>query len=111
MSKEDILARRERFLGPSLSLSYEEPLQIVRGIGQYLYDENGRAYLDGVNNVCHVGHSHPHVVEALAGQAALLNTNTRYLHPTIVRYAERLLATLPEPLEVLFFVCSGSEAN
>jgi len=111
MDKETILAARQAHLGPSLSLSYQEPLQIVRGWGAYLYDENGRPYLDVVNNVCHVGHSHPHVVAALAEQAALLNTNTRYLHPNIVRYAERLLATLPEPLEVCFFVCSGSEAN
>jgi len=111
MGKEEILARRSRVLGPSLSLSYEKPLQMMRGRGQYLYDENGRRYLDVVNNVCHVGHSHPRVVAALAGQAAVLNTNTRYLHPTIVNYAERLLATLPEPLQVVFFVCSGSEAN
>ena len=111
MSKEAILARRRAYLGPSLSLSYQKPLEIVRGRGQYLYDENGRAYLDVVNNVCHVGHSHPRVVAALAGQAAVLNTNTRYLHPNIVRFAERLLATLPDPLAVCFFVCSGSEAN
>jgi 4-aminobutyrate aminotransferase-like enzyme/Ser/Thr protein kinase RdoA (MazF antagonist) len=111
MGKEEILARRSRVLGPSLSLSYEKPLQMMRGMGQYLYDENGRRYLDVVNNVCHVGHSHPRVVAALAGQAAILNTNTRYLHPIIVNYAERLLATLPEPLQVVFFVCSGSEAN
>jgi 4-aminobutyrate aminotransferase-like enzyme len=109
--KAEILARREAFLGPSLSISYQKPLQIVRGWKQFLYDENGRAFLDGVNNVCHVGHSHPRVVKALARQASVLNTNTRYLHPTIVRYAERLLATLPDPLEVCFFVCSGSEAN
>jgi 4-aminobutyrate aminotransferase-like enzyme/Ser/Thr protein kinase RdoA (MazF antagonist) len=111
MGKEEILARRCRILGPSLSLSYEKPLQMMRGSGQYLYDENGRRYLDVVNNVCHVGHGHPRVVAALAGQAAVLNTNTRYLHPTIVNYAERLLATLPEPLQVIYFVCSGSEAN
>ena len=111
LRKETILARRQHVLGPSLSLSYQEPLQMMRGMGQYLYDENGRRYLDGVNNVCHVGHSHPRVVAALAGQAALLNTNTRYLHPNIVQYAERLLATLPEPLAACFFVCSGSEAN
>ena len=111
MDKATILAQRQDHLGPSLSLSYQEPLQIVRGWRQYLYDENGRAYLDVVNNVCHVGHSHPHVVAALARQAALLNTNTRYLHPNIVQYAEKLLATLPEPLDVCFFVCSGSEAN
>jgi 4-aminobutyrate aminotransferase-like enzyme len=109
--KAEILAAREAFLGPSMSISYQKPLQIVRGWKQFLYDENGRAYLDGVNNVCHVGHSHPRVVKALAQQAAVLNTNTRYLHPNIVRYAQRLLATLPDPLEVCFFVCSGSEAN
>ena len=111
LSKEEILSQRRAFLGPSLSLSYEEPLLILRGQGQYLYDEAGNRYLDVVNNVCHVGHSHPRVVAALAEQAALLNTNTRYLHPAIVRYAEKLLATLPAPLEVCFFVCSGSEAN
>jgi len=109
--KEMLLAGREEYLGPSLSISYHKPLEIVRGWRQYLYDENGRAYLDVVNNVCHVGHSHPRVVKALSRQAAVLNTNTRYLHPNIVRYAERLLATLPDPLEVCFFVCSGSEAN
>jgi 4-aminobutyrate aminotransferase-like enzyme/Ser/Thr protein kinase RdoA (MazF antagonist) len=111
ISKQEILAQRQAHLGPSLSLSYRKPLEILRGWGQYLYDENGRAYLDVVNNVCHVGHSHPRVVQALAQQSAVLNTNTRYLHPNIVRYAERLLATLPDPLEVCFFVCSGSEAN
>ena len=111
MSKEEILAQREAHLGPSLSLSYLKPLEILRGCGQYLYDENGSPYLDLVNNVCHVGHSHPRVVAALATQAALLNTNTRYLHPNIVRFASKLLAKLPEPLEVCFFVCSGSEAN
>ena len=111
MSKEEIVAKRAAHLGPSLSLSYRKPLEILRGRGQYLYDENGKRYLDLVNNVCHVGHGHPRVVAALAGQAAVLNTNTRYLHPNIVRYAEQLLAKLPEPLEVCFFVCSGSEAN
>ncbi|MBK8986144.1 MAG: aminotransferase class III-fold pyridoxal phosphate-dependent enzyme [Chloroflexi bacterium] len=110
-SKTEILARRSETLGKSLSLSYRQPLKIVRGWRQYLYDENGRAYLDVVNNVCHVGHSHPRVVQALAGQAYVLNTNTRYLHDSIITYAERLLATLPPPLSVLFLVCSGSEAN
>ncbi len=104
-------ARRRRLLGPSLSLHYRRPLHIVRGFGQYLYDAQGRPYLDCVNNVCHVGHSHPHVVAALARQATALNTNTRYLHANILRLAERLNATLPEPLRVWFFVNSGSEAN
>src|SRR5262249_58704769 len=78
---------------------------------QYLFDEEGRRYLDAYNNVAHVGHCHPRVVEAGRRQMAVLNTNTRYLHPSIVRYAERLAATLPAPLSVCFFVCSGSEAN
>jgi 4-aminobutyrate aminotransferase-like enzyme/Ser/Thr protein kinase RdoA (MazF antagonist) len=103
-------ARRER-LGPSLSLSYPRPLQIVRGAGATLYDEVGRPYLDCVNNVCHVGHAHPRVVAAAHRQMATLNTNTRYLHPNIVAYAARLTALLPDPLSVCFFVNSGSEAN
>src|SRR5437763_3128789 len=78
---------------------------------QYLYDEDGRAYLDVVNNVSHVGHCHPRVVRVGQEQMAVLNTNTRYLHENLVRYASRLCATLPEPLSVCFFVCSGSEAN
>jgi 4-aminobutyrate aminotransferase-like enzyme len=111
MSVEEILDARSRHLSPSLSISYKEPLKIVRGAAQYLYDEDGRAYLDAVNNVAHVGHCHPRVVAAGQEQMAVLNTNTRYLHENLSRYAERLRATLPEPLHVCFFVCSGSEAN
>src|SRR5690606_41403657 len=70
-----------------------------------------RAYLDCFNNVCHLGHAHPEVVEAITRQSALLNTNTRYLHDNIVDYAERLTATLPDELCVAAFACSGSEAN
>ncbi len=102
--------RRER-LGPSLSLSYRRPLHIVRGRGAYLYDIDGQPYLDCVNNVAHVGHSHPRVVEAARRQMSVLNTNTRYLHEAILEYSERLAALLPDPLGVCFFVCSGSEAN
>jgi 4-aminobutyrate aminotransferase-like enzyme/Ser/Thr protein kinase RdoA (MazF antagonist) len=102
---------RRRRLGRNLSLSYRRPLEIVRGAGPWLFDERGRAFLDMVNNVAHVGHAHPRVVAAGARQMTVLNTNTRYLHPSIVRYAERLAATLPDPLSVCFFVCSGSEAN
>jgi 4-aminobutyrate aminotransferase-like enzyme/Ser/Thr protein kinase RdoA (MazF antagonist) len=108
---EELAGRRRRLLGPSLSLSYGVPLEIVRGSGSFLYDREGRAYLDVVNNVAHVGHAHPRVVAAGVRQMAVLNTNTRYLHESILRYAERLRATLPEPLSVFFFVCSGSEAN
>ncbi|UCF40953.1 MAG: aminotransferase class III-fold pyridoxal phosphate-dependent enzyme, partial [Gemmatimonadota bacterium] len=106
-----LLAERRARLGPNLRLHYRQPLHIVRGRGQYLYDEVGRSYLDCVNNVCHVGHSHPRVVEAARRQMAVLNTNTRYLHEHLVRYAERLSALLPDPLGVCYFVCSGSEAN
>jgi len=106
-----LAAARRRMLGPSLSLSYRHPLHIIRGWKQHLYDSTGRAYLDCVNNVAHVGHSNPSVVEAAARQMALLNTNTRYLHEHLTGYIERLTATLPEPLRVAFLVTSGSEAN
>ena len=92
-------------------MSYRSPLHIVRGRGQFLYDGEGRAYLDCVNNVCHVGHAHPRVVAAAARQMAVLNTNTRYLHTNILRYADALRARLPDPLSVCYFVNSGSEAN
>jgi 4-aminobutyrate aminotransferase-like enzyme len=108
---EKILETRKKHMGRSLSVSYREPLKIVRGAMQYLYDHTGRAYLDTVNNVCHVGHCHPRVVEAAQKQMAVLNTNTRYLHDHIVEYAQRLCDVLPEPLSVCYFVNSGSEAN
>ncbi len=110
-SYEESLAVRKRLLGGNLSLSYAQPLKIVRGFMQYLYDQAGRAYLDVYNNVPLVGHSHPRVVQAIQEQVALLNTNTRYLHDNILLYAERLTALLPEPLRVCYFVNSGSEAN
>lgn len=102
---------RRRHFGRNLSLSYRQPLTIVRGSRQYLFDTQGRAYLDLVNNVCHVGHAHPRVVRAIAQQAAVLNTNTRYLHPTLVDYVRQLSDTFPSPLDVVFLCCTGSEAN
>ena len=108
---EETLAARKRLLGGNLSLSYEKPLKIVRGSMQHLYDDTGRAYLDVYNNVPLVGHSHPRVVRAIQEQVALLNTNTRYLHDNILNYAQRLTAMLPDPLQVCYFVNSGSEAN
>ena len=111
MTDEAIRSTRRQHLSGTLSLSYREPLRIVRGHGAFLYDSEARPYLDMVNNVCHVGHCHPRVVRAAQNQMAVLNTNTRYLHPNIVNYAERLTAKLPAPLEVCFFVNSGSEAN
>jgi 4-aminobutyrate aminotransferase-like enzyme/Ser/Thr protein kinase RdoA (MazF antagonist) len=111
VDREHILELRERHVGPSLSLSYRRPLVVVRGRGTYLFDETGRAHLDCVNNVCHVGHCHPRVVAAAAEQMAELNTNTRYLHPHLARYAERLTGLFPEPLSICYLVNSGSEAN
>jgi 4-aminobutyrate aminotransferase-like enzyme/Ser/Thr protein kinase RdoA (MazF antagonist) len=105
------LASRKAFLGRNLSVSYRRPLKIVRGRMQYLYDDTGRAYLDVYNNVPLVGHSHPRVVRAVQEQLAVLNTNTRYLHDSVNRYAERLTRHMPEPLRVCYFVNSGSEAN
>jgi len=110
-SDAEILALRRQALGRNLSISYQKPLKIVRGRKQYLYTADGRKYLDGVNNVCHVGHCHPHVVAAAQLQMPVLNTNTRYLHDNIIEYAQRLLAKFPDPLNVCFFVCTGSEAN
>jgi 4-aminobutyrate aminotransferase-like enzyme/Ser/Thr protein kinase RdoA (MazF antagonist) len=108
--QETLTARRE-MLGKNLSISYEKPLKIVRGWMQHLYDESGRAFLDFYNNVPLVGHSHPRVVRAVQKQIALLNTNTRYVHDLVNRYAQRLTQHLREPLQVCFFVNSGSEAN
>ncbi len=110
-SKAETLAARRTRIGYNLSISYREPLKIVRGLGVHLYDDAGQPFLDCVNNVAHVGHCHPHVVAAGQRQMGVLNTNTRYLHDSIIRYAERLTGTLPAPLRVCFFVNSGSEAN
>lgn len=106
-----LLEERAASVNPSLSVSYDRPLHIVRGRGAYLFDASGQPYLDLVNNVCHVGHCHPHVVAAAQRQIAVLNTNTRYLHTAMQRYAARLAALMPAELECCFFSCSGSEAN
>jgi len=110
-SKEQTLTLRKKYLGPSLSLAYNDHLKIVKGKGQYLYDENGREYLDCVNNISHVGHCHPAVIQVAHEQNQLLNTNTRYLHDNIIELAEKLTSKLPVPLSVCYFVNSGSEAN
>ena len=108
---QPMLERRWQRLGPGLKLSYDRPLHVVRGEGVWLIDATGRSFLDAYNNVPQVGHCHPTVVEALARQAATLNTNTRYLYDSAIEYAERLSATMPGDLSVSMFVCSGSEAN
>ncbi|WP_225769050.1 aspartate aminotransferase family protein [Inquilinus sp. Marseille-Q2685] len=104
-------ARRDRLLGPAYRLFYDEPLHVVRGEGVWLTDAAGDRYLDAYNNVASVGHCHPHVVAALARQAAVLNTHTRYLGEGVLDYAERLLATFPPEIGHVMFTCTGSEAN
>lgn len=113
LSPEDeaLIERRERVLGPAYRLFYANPVHIVRGDGVWLYDNKGDAYLDVYNNVASVGHCHPRVVDAMARQAGILSTNTRYLHDVILDYAERLLATFPTELGHMMFTCTGSETN
>jgi len=111
LNTQSLLERRWRVLGQHSPLLYDEPLQLVRGEGVWLYDAAGRRYLDAYNNVPHVGHCHPRVVEALSRQAATLNTHTRYLDDTIVTYAERLLSTFDKALANVLFCCTGTEAN
>jgi len=110
-SVEKLLKERKKNLGANLSVAYAEPIAMVRGYKQYLYDQTGRRYLDTCNNVPHVGHQHPRIVRAARRQMALLNTNTRYLYPQLTEYAAALAAKFPDPLEVCFLVNSGSEAN
>ncbi len=110
-TREELTNRRRKRISAALSVAYDEPIKMIRGQGQYLIDDRGRPFLDMVNNVCHVGHCHPHVVAAGQRQMAILNTNSRYLYDGLTDYADRLSATLPAALEVCFLVNSGSEAN
>ena len=105
-----IVERRASLLGPAYKLFYANPVRIVRGEGVHLYDADGQAYLDAYNNVPSVGHCHPRVVEAIARQAATLNTHTRYASELILDYAERLLRLYPDGLGHVMFTCTGSEA-
>lgn len=109
--RDKIIETRNNYLGKSLSLHYESPLHIVRGMDSYLFDPFGRKYLDTVNNVAHVGHENFKVITAAKDQLSLLNTNTRYLHSEITELSKKLLSKLPESLKVIHFVNSGSEAN
>lgn len=106
-----LLTERKKHIGRNLSISYDQPLKIVRGALQYLYDDKGGTYIDCVNNVSHIGHCHPVVVRAMQQQIATLNTNTRYLHDALEEFASMLTATLPPKLKVCYFTNSGSEAN
>lgn len=106
-----LLAKRRALLGGAYRLFYEEPLHIVRGRGCYLYDAQGRRYLDAYNNVPHVGHCHPQVVAAISQQAATLNTHTRYLHEHVLDLAEQITDLCADGLAHMLFACSGTEAN
>ena len=110
-SDAELLRRRAAALAPSYQLFYDQPVQLVRGEGVWVFDADGNRYLDCYNNVPSVGHAHPRVVAALADQTGLINTHTRYLHEHVVALAERLAATLPGELSKCYFVCTGTEAN
>lgn len=107
----ELVERRARRLGPNVSTFYEEPLHLVRGDGVWVWDAEGNRYLDCYNNVPHVGHCHPRVVEAICRQASTLNTHTRYLHEGILDYLDRLTATFAPALSTAVLTCTGSEAN
>jgi 4-aminobutyrate aminotransferase-like enzyme len=109
--KQETLAERRATIGGNLSIAYRDPVKIVRGWMQYLYDDEGRCFVDAYNNVPHVGHCHPRIVEAATAQMRVLSTNTRYLNDLLATYAEKLLSTLPRELEVCYFLNSASEAN
>ena len=111
MYSKSLLARRQQAMGPAYRLFYDQPVQIVKGEGAWLYDADDRRYLDMYNNVPHVGHCHPRIVDAICEQARKLNTHTRYLHENVVRLAERLTAKMPAALDTAMFCCTGSEAN
>lgn len=111
ISNAELIARRNRTIGPYSPLFYDEPLQFVSGSGVWLTEASGERFLDGYNNVPHVGHANPRVVRALAEQAGTLNIHTRYLNERVVAYSEQLLATFPARLDRVLYGNSGSEAN
>lgn len=111
MTSPNLVERRQNVLGPAYFHFYDTPLHLVKGQDVWLWDANGRKYLDCYNNVASVGHCHPTVVEALHRQASTLNTHTRYLHEGVVELGERLNATLPDEFGVTMLVCTGTEAN
>ncbi|MGE6220549.1 aminotransferase class III-fold pyridoxal phosphate-dependent enzyme [Nubsella zeaxanthinifaciens] len=108
---DHLLLKRETFIQQSQEYYYQKPMNLVRGWKQYLYDENGQVYLDAINNVAHIGHSHPKITETAVNQLKKLNTNARFLYKENIAYAEKLLSFFPPSLQVIFFTCTGSEAN
>jgi 4-aminobutyrate aminotransferase-like enzyme len=110
-STENLVARREHVLGVGAPLFYQQPIHIVRGEGAFLFDADGKRYVDMYNNVPCVGHANPHVVESMHQQAATLNVHSRYLHEGVIDYAERLVALHDASLNRIVFTCTGTEAN
>ncbi|MDC0609788.1 aspartate aminotransferase family protein [Vibrio sp.] len=103
--------KREKVLGNSYRLFYRNPVHLVKGKGQYLWDASGRKYLDVYNNVASIGHCHPAVIEAVNQQMQEINTHTRYLHERILDYSESILETVPSAVNKAMYMCTGSEAN
>lgn len=107
----DVVRLRDRYLGRSQRYYYQHPMNLVSSQGVWLVDENGLGYLDAINNVTHIGHANAHVADAVSRQVRRLNTNSRFVYAELASYAERLANLLPDPLEVVYFACTGSEAN
>lgn len=108
---ETLENRRAKVIQQAQEYYYQDPMNLVRGWQQYLIADDGRVYLDAINNVAHIGHSHPKVVDAATKQLRKLNTNARFLYEDNINYAERLLKYFPESLQIIFYTCTGSEAN
>ena len=108
---KNLLLKRNSLISKSFSISYKKPLHILEAKNQYFFDDKGRQYLDCVNNISHVGHSHPQIHKAMANQNLKVNTNTRYLYKIMNDYSKKLLNKFPKQLDTVFFVCTGSEAN
>lgn len=107
----ELIADRARLMGPNVATFYDDPIHFVKGSGVWLWDADGRKYLDCYNNVPHVGHCNPRVVDAICRQASTLNTHTRYLHDGILDYIDRLTTTMASSLDTAILTCTGSEAN
>ena len=110
-NKKEILSERREHFGRNLSITYEDPVMLVRGWKHHMFDEWARPYLDAYNNVPHVGHAHPRIQRIVSNQMGRINTNTRYLHQAQTAFAKKILSKFPSKLDTCFFVNSGSEAN
>jgi 4-aminobutyrate aminotransferase-like enzyme len=108
---DSLVDRRARLMGPNVPTFYRTPVHLVKGEGVWVWDAAGTRYLDCYNNVPHVGHCHPRVVQAICQQAGTLNTHTRYLHEGVLDYIERLTATFSHGISQVIMTCTGSEAN